>query len=143
MPQPRAFSTSNDEVFIGRDLGHTKNYSEDVAAKIDAEIKRIIDECYARCEEILKANRAKVEETVSILLEKEKVDAEEFYALFVEKPTSVRIGKPAAPQAQPEATIRNVVKHRSVEPSEVEPDEVEPTEAGSLPLTTPGNPQST
>ena len=89
----RAFSTSNDEVFIGRDLGHTKNYSEDVAAKIDSEIKRIIDECYARCEEILGANRDKVEATVAVLLEKEKMDAEEFYALFGEKPKAMRMSK--------------------------------------------------
>ncbi|MBE7023535.1 MAG: ATP-dependent zinc metalloprotease FtsH [Ruminococcaceae bacterium] len=82
----RAFSNSNDEVFIGRDLGHTQNYSEDVAAKIDAEIKRIIDECYARCEEILKANAPAVEETVALLLEKEKIDADDFDAIFGETP---------------------------------------------------------
>lgn len=78
----RTFSSSSDEVFIGRDLGHTKNYSEDVAAKIDAEIKRIIDDCYARCTEILKAQSDKVEATAKLLLEKEKVDADEFEALF-------------------------------------------------------------
>lgn len=82
----RAFSNSNDEVFIGRDFGHTQNYSEDVAAKIDAEIKRIIDECYARCEEILKANAPAVEETVALLLEKEKIDADDFDAIFGETP---------------------------------------------------------
>ncbi len=80
----RAFSSANDEVFIGRDFGHTQNYSEDVAAKIDAEIKRIIDECYARCEDILKANADKVETTVALLLEKEKLDADDFDALFDE-----------------------------------------------------------
>ena len=78
----RTFSSSSDEVFIGRDLGHTKNYSEDVAAKIDAEIKHIIDGCYARCTDILKAQSDKVEATAKLLLEKEKVDADEFEALF-------------------------------------------------------------
>ena len=82
----RAFSNSNDEVFIGRDVGHTQNYREDGAAKIDAEIKRIIDECYARCEEILKANAPAVEETVALLLEKEKIDADDFDAIFGETP---------------------------------------------------------
>ena len=78
----RTFSSSSDEVFIGRDLGHTKNYSEDVAAKIDAEIKHIIDGCYARCTDILKAQSDKVEATAKLLLEKEKVDEDEFEALF-------------------------------------------------------------
>jgi len=87
----RSFASSNDEVFIGRDFGHTKDYSEDVAAKIDAEIKRIIDECYARCEEILKANAKSVEATVALLLEKEKVDADEFAALFGEAPETAEV----------------------------------------------------
>ncbi len=78
----RSFASNNDQVFIGRDFGHTKDYSEDVAAKIDSEIKRIIDECYARCEEILKANSAAVEATVTQLLEKEKLDADDFDAIF-------------------------------------------------------------
>ena len=78
----RTFSSSSDEVFIGRDLGHTKNYSEDVAAKIDAEIKHIIDGCYARCTDILKAQSDKVEATAKLLLEKEKIDEDEFEALF-------------------------------------------------------------
>ena len=81
----RSFANNNDEVFIGRDFGHTKDYSEDVAAKIDSEIKRIIDECYARCEEILKANSNAVEATVAQLLEKEKIDADDFDAIFNKK----------------------------------------------------------
>ncbi len=78
----RSFGSSGNEVFIGRDFGHTKNYSEAVASKIDEEIKRIIDECFARCEEILKAHAAELEKTAALLLEKEKVDADEFDALF-------------------------------------------------------------
>ncbi len=85
----RSFSSNNDEVFIGRDFGHTKDYSEDVAAKIDSEIKRIIDECYARCEEILKANSVAVEATVTQLLEKEKLDADDFDAIFNSKTSDV------------------------------------------------------
>ena len=84
----RCFGSSNDEVFIGRDFGHTKDYSEDVAAKIDSEIKRIIDECYARSEELLRENSDKVKTTAELLLEKEKVDAAEFDALFAETPVS-------------------------------------------------------
>ena len=87
----RSFGSSNDEVFIGRDFGHTKDYSEDVAAKIDSEIKRIIDECYARCEDLLKENADKVRTTAELLLKKEKVDAEEFDSLFAESPTAYNV----------------------------------------------------
>ncbi len=80
----RAFGSSNDEVFIGRDFGHTKDYSEAVAAKIDEEIKNIIDEAYAKCQSILKEQSDKVKATAELLLEKEKIDAEEFEALFAE-----------------------------------------------------------
>ena len=100
----RTFSSSSDEVFIGRDLGHTKNYSEDVAAKIDAEIKRIIDGCYARCTDILKAQSDKVEATAKLLLEKEKVDEDEFEALF--SPSAAR--KDGAQKADPQtAGVQN------------------------------------
>ncbi len=80
----RAFGSSNDEVFIGRDFGHTKDYSEATAAKIDEEIKNIIDEAYAKCREILSANANKVKETAERLLEKEKIGEEEFDAIFGE-----------------------------------------------------------
>ncbi len=80
----RVFGDTNDEVFIGRDFGHTKDYSESVAAEIDAEIKTIIDGCYNRCENILKDNMHKLNQLSQLLIEKEKIDAEEFEALFVE-----------------------------------------------------------
>ena len=82
----RSFGSSNDEVFIGRDFGHTKDYSEDVASKIDAEIKRIIDECYSQCSDILTQHSSKVKATAELLLKKEKVDADEFEALFDDAP---------------------------------------------------------
>ncbi|MDO4743964.1 MAG: ATP-dependent zinc metalloprotease FtsH [Clostridia bacterium] len=80
----RTFGSSNDEVFIGRDFGHTKDYSEAIAAKIDEEIKNIIDSAYEKCRDILTKQADKVEATAKLLLEKEKVDAEEFEALFNE-----------------------------------------------------------
>ncbi len=80
----RTFGDSNDEVFIGRDLGHTKNYSEAVAAEIDSEIKRITDECYQRCENILKEQDDKLHKVAELLMEKEKIDADEFEAIFAE-----------------------------------------------------------
>ncbi len=78
----RTFGSSNDEVFIGRDFGHTKDYSEDVASKIDEEIKKIIDSAYEKCREILSSQKDKVVLTAELLLEKEKIDADEFEALF-------------------------------------------------------------
>lgn len=78
----RTFGDSNDEVFIGRDFGHTKNYSENVSAEIDDEIKNIIDSCYKRCEDILRSNMQKLNQLANLLLEKEKIDSDEFYALF-------------------------------------------------------------
>ena len=80
----RVFGDTNDEVFIGRDFGHTKDYSESVAAEIDAEIKTIIDGCYNRCEKILKDNMHKLNQLSQLLIDKEKIDAEEFEALFIE-----------------------------------------------------------
>ncbi len=84
----RTFGSSNDEVFIGRDFGHTKDYSEAIAAKIDDEIKSIIDQAYAKCKDILSSQASKVEATAKLLLEKEKIDADEFEALFGEAPAS-------------------------------------------------------
>ena len=95
----RAFGSSNDEVFIGRDFGHTKDYSEATAAKIDEEIKNIIDEAYAKCREILSANADKVKETAERLLEKEKIGEEEFDAIFGEVKAENTSETPAAEEA--------------------------------------------
>ena len=76
---------SDEEVFIGRDFGHTKRYGEDVAGKIDAEIKRIVDECYEKAKAIILENRKVLDAAAELLLEKEKISREEFEALFEEK----------------------------------------------------------
>lgn len=74
-----------DEVFIGRDYGQTSlNYSEDVACKIDEEVKKIIDECYERAEQILKENMDVMHRCADLLMEKERIDRAEFEALFQE-----------------------------------------------------------
>ena len=80
----RTFGDQNNEVFIGLDYGHTVDYSQDTAAQIDAEIKRIIDSCYQRCEEILREQMPQLEKVANLLLEKEKIEADEFDALFVD-----------------------------------------------------------
>ncbi len=73
---------SDEEVFLGRDFGHTKTYGENVAGKIDAEIKRIVDECYEKAREIILQNRKVLDAAAQLLLEKEKISREEFEALF-------------------------------------------------------------
>jgi cell division protease FtsH len=69
-------------VFLGRDFGHTKNYSEETAALIDSEVKRIVDTAYKMAKEILSNNIDKLHIVAGILLEKEKIDGEEFDRVF-------------------------------------------------------------
>ena len=73
---------SQGEVFLGRDFGHTKNYSEETAALIDSEVKRIIDSAYKMAKDILSSNIDKLHIVAGILLEKEKIDGEEFDKVF-------------------------------------------------------------
>ena len=77
-----AYGDDEDEVFIGRDLAHTRGYSEEVAKDIDGEIHRIIEECHARAKEIILEHQNVLHSCVALLLEKEKVHREEFEALF-------------------------------------------------------------
>ncbi len=76
------YDNEEDEVFIGRDLAHTRGYGEDVARKIDEEVKRIIDECYQKATEILTENREILDRCAALLMEKEKITREEFEELF-------------------------------------------------------------
>lgn len=76
------YDNDDDEVFIGRDLAHTRGYGEGVATTIDQEIKRIIDECYMRAKQMIVENRSVLEACANLLLEKEKIGQKEFEALF-------------------------------------------------------------
>ena len=79
---PVNYGTDEDEVFIGRDYGHTKSYSESVANRIDDEVRRIIEECYAEAKRIIGENREVLDKCAELLLEKERITREEFEALF-------------------------------------------------------------
>ncbi len=79
---PILYSDSNEEVFLGRDYGHVNNCSQEIAAKIDKEIDRIITTAYKRGEEILKANMDKLYAVGKALVEKEKLTGEEFKAIM-------------------------------------------------------------
>lgn len=76
------YSTSDDEVFIGREIGHAKNFSEGTAAVIDQEVKRIIESCCEKATKILKENRKVLDKLAELLIEKERIGQQEFEALF-------------------------------------------------------------
>ena len=76
------YDNDDDEVFIGRDLAHARAYGENIATIIDQEVKRIIDECYAKAKKILNENKNVLHKCAELLLEKEKIGREEFEALF-------------------------------------------------------------
>ncbi|WP_418452261.1 ATP-dependent zinc metalloprotease FtsH [Candidatus Ventrimonas sp.] len=76
------YGSDDDEVFIGRDFGHVRTYSDEVTASIDEEVKRIIDECYDKAKAIILEHRDVLESCMALLIEKEKIGQEEFEALF-------------------------------------------------------------
>ncbi|MBQ6665315.1 MAG: ATP-dependent zinc metalloprotease FtsH, partial [Synergistaceae bacterium] len=77
-----------EEIFLGRDISEDRNYSEEVAYKIDQEVKAIIDECYENAKEILTARRELMDKIAGVLLEREIIDAEEFDRLMEENSQS-------------------------------------------------------
>jgi len=79
---PMTFGSSHDEVFIGKEFAQSKNYSDKTASEIDEEISSIIEACYKKCQDLLKEHRDKLHSIAAILLEKEKIDGEEFEKLF-------------------------------------------------------------
>ena len=82
------YDNDSDEVFIGRDFGHTsRGYGEKIAGTIDEEVKRIIDECYAQARSIIQEYHPVLEKCAELLLEKEKITKSEFEALFEESET--------------------------------------------------------
>ena len=87
------FTTGHDEVFIGRSMAQAKPYSEETAALIDSEVKRLIDDAYARCHEILERDRDKLELVAKFLLAHETMDAKQFQLAYDD---------PAALDADPE-----------------------------------------
>jgi cell division protease FtsH len=79
---PIAFGSGHDEVFLGRDLGKGRNFSEEVAFEIDKELRRFIDEAYKEAEKLLTNNSSKLHAVAKALLEKEKLEAGEFEEIF-------------------------------------------------------------
>ena len=79
-----SFDSGHDEVFIGRTMGHSRGYSEAVAAQIDEEVRAIVDGAYSRCQEILSAQRDKLDAVAHYLLEHETMEREAFLTVFGE-----------------------------------------------------------
>ncbi len=84
---PIVYGSNSDEVFIGRDMGHVKDYSESTAAKIDEEVKKIITQCNERTEKILTEHIDKLHEVAKVLVEKEKISGKEFEEIMAESET--------------------------------------------------------
>jgi cell division protease FtsH len=78
-------NTGSDEVFLGKDYGHTRTASEELSATVDREVKKIIDQAYSKVKDILTEKKDKLELITQVLLEKEKIEGDEFNALMEEE----------------------------------------------------------
>lgn len=106
------YGSDDDEVFLGRDYGHTHSYSESVAAQIDAEVKSIVDGAYKRCEDLLTEHRKQLDDLANYLLENEKIDGDNFDLLMkgeldtqpdkVEEAPAETVAETDTPEAAPD-----------------------------------------
>ena len=96
-----SFTESNDYVFLGRDMGRSREHSEATAQLIDAEVKRIIDQAYGRAKVLLEANRANVEKIAKALLEYETLDASHIKEIIefgeIRNPPIMEVAPPPLP----------------------------------------------
>lgn len=83
------YEVDNEEVFLGRDLGHSRSYGEKVASTIDKEVRRIVDECYAEAKRIITENMDALHRCAELLLEKERIERAEFESIFENSDNSV------------------------------------------------------
>jgi len=117
---PIQYGRGNHQVFLGRDFGEDRNYSEEVAFKIDTEVRKIIDDCYGDARRILEANWDKVERMVASLLEHETVETEEVLAIMNNRPYP-----PAEPEVVPE--LPAAAKNADPEPAREKPKRLPPS----------------
>ncbi|MEX1308173.1 MAG: ATP-dependent zinc metalloprotease FtsH [Eubacteriales bacterium] len=104
------FLGSEEEVFLGKEYGHTKNYSEDIAAKVDAEIAKILDDARKRAKDILTKNKALVERVTRALVEREKLNKEEFQKLMDGETLPPIEKKPEPKKEEPKAKSTDTAK---------------------------------
>ena len=117
---PRAFGKRDEMVFLGRDFGEQRNYSDDVAKQIDEEVNKLIETAYARATDVLTEHRARLDLLAATLVEKETLDAEAFEALFVDLP--------------PKAPLHGVVPKLSEAPAADAPAAEPPPEPSAQPV---------
>ena len=79
---PQTFGEKEELIFLGREIGEQRNYSEEIAEEIDREVRKLVDDAYQRATTIIRESRAKLDELARRLIEHETVDASEFQAMF-------------------------------------------------------------
>jgi cell division protease FtsH len=115
---PIQYGRGSHQVFLGRDIGEDRNYSEEIASKIDAEVRRIIDESYSRAKTLLTDNWKMVERMVASLLENETVEADEVLAIVNDMPFDQRKhGPPAATPPRPTPAFEPEPKPKRLPPT--------------------------
>ena len=107
------YGSDNDEVFLGKDYGHTRNYSESVAAQIDDEVRAIIEKAYADCRNILDANAEKMHQLAGYLLKHEKIDGEMFERLM--RGENIEADEPAVSPAPVQAETETAENSENTE----------------------------
>jgi cell division protease FtsH len=113
---PLALGRKHEQVFLGRDIMEERNYSEEVASQIDAEVRAIIDSCYANAFHLLETNIDKLHRLAEALLEKETVEGDEIDRLLSDSPRPSE-AKPAAPEsAVPDSAAAATAKPPSEKP---------------------------
>ena len=124
----------HEQVFLGRDITRDRDYSEDIARSIDEEIRRVIDECYTKAEEIIVNNRAKLELLAQALLEQETVDAEEISWLMEGKTLAeIRRLRDSAKASETEETAAENIQEAKEENEDYRGSEL-PLKKGSVQL---------
>jgi len=118
---PVVYDSSDGEVFLGRDYGHTKSYSEETASRIDAEVRRIMEEGFERCQKLLREHMDCIHLVANALLERDTVSGEEFEQAF----TTGTIAPKAEPEAAKEAVIENITVEETDEQKENNDQEME------------------
>jgi len=118
---PIQYGRGNHQVFLGRDFGEDRNYSEEIAGKIDAEVRRIIDQSYADATKLLKDSWHKVERMVASLLEHETVDTEEVVAILNDLPYP-RKTDDETPQIPKAASAAHEPEQRTEKPKRLPPN---------------------
>ena len=122
-----AYGKKEEMVFLGREISEQRNYSEDVAVKIDNEVKSIIDEAYARATELLTRYMDPMVNIVGVLMEKETIDGTEIDRFFAEpKPKPQLVGPPITEPALVAAAMANQVKQEQPQPQVQRPERQEP-----------------